>query len=159
MKDQCREEFEAWYVGFYVEPLPAEYRIIDIWECWQAAWNRRPEGSATAEDWVNAIAPLMPADFKDWHENSPKEWPEVTAAVIKGLRKREALAWGNGMVLVPAEPTQAMLDAADKLPENFSIGDEYRAMVAAALKEKGHFRFRPVRAAASLGKGEGEEAC
>ena len=34
---------------------------------------------------------------------------------------------------VPLEPTQAMIDAADKaVPTVFSIGDEYRAMVAAA---------------------------
>lgn len=45
---------------------------------------------ATAEDWVSAIAPLMPADFKDWHQNSPNEWPRVTAEVIRALRESEA---------------------------------------------------------------------
>lgn len=45
---------------------------------------------ATAEDWVSAIAPLMPADFKDWHQNNPNEWPRVTAEVIRALRESEA---------------------------------------------------------------------
>ena len=38
----------------------------------------------------------------------------------------------DGMCLVPIEPTQAMIDYADKtVPTVFSIGDEYRAMIAA----------------------------
>ena len=39
-----------------------------------------------------------------------------------------------GRVLVPVEPTEAMRDAANTLPEVFSVGDEYRAMLAAAPK-------------------------
>lgn len=38
----------------------------------------------------------------------------------------------EGWQLVPKEPTQEMMGAADQLPEVFSIGDEYRAMLAAA---------------------------
>jgi len=41
-----------------------------------------------------------------------------------------------GWALVPVEPTEAMRDAANTLPEVFSVGDEYRAMLAAAPKEQ-----------------------
>jgi hypothetical protein len=37
--DDKRAKFEAWYVDFYREPLPAEYRVVDIWECWKAAYQ------------------------------------------------------------------------------------------------------------------------
>ena len=36
--------------------------------------------------------------------------------------------------LVPKQPTREMMRAADTLPEVFSIGDEYAAMLAAAPK-------------------------
>jgi hypothetical protein len=32
-----RAKFEAWHVNFYKEPLPREWRIVDVWQCWQAA--------------------------------------------------------------------------------------------------------------------------
>lgn len=35
------------------------------------------------------LSMVMPADFKDWHENSRDEWPEVASMVIQNLRKRE----------------------------------------------------------------------
>jgi hypothetical protein len=38
----------------------------------------------------------------------------------------------SGWKLVPVEPTIEMMRAADKLPENFSIGDEWKAMLSAA---------------------------
>lgn len=37
-----------------------------------------------------------------------------------------------GWKLVPIEPTEEMLDAADKMPDVFAMGDEWRAMIAAA---------------------------
>ena len=39
------------------------------------------------------LSKVMPADFKDWHQNSKEEWPEIAAAVITNLREREQLAW------------------------------------------------------------------
>lgn len=39
------------------------------------------------------LSKVMPADFKDWHQNSKEEWPEIAAAVIASLREREQLAW------------------------------------------------------------------
>ena len=39
-------------------------------------------------DYDKRIGEAMPADFKDWHDNGPKEWPEVAADTIKRLRER-----------------------------------------------------------------------
>jgi len=40
------------------------------------------------KQWHNALTPLIPSDFKCWHENTPNEWPEVTARVIASQRER-----------------------------------------------------------------------
>jgi len=61
------------------------------------------------KQWHDALTPLMPSDFKCWHENNPSEWPEVTARVIASQRERIAqlerendamradlLLWENG---------------------------------------------------------------
>ena len=34
------------------------------------------------------LSSVMPPDFKDWHQNSKEEWPELAAWVIKNLRER-----------------------------------------------------------------------
>ena len=34
------------------------------------------------------LSKVMPLDFKDWHQNSKEEWPELAAWVIKNLRER-----------------------------------------------------------------------
>ena len=39
------------------------------------------------------LSAVMPPDFKDWHQNSKEEWPEIAAGVITSLREREQLAW------------------------------------------------------------------
>lgn len=39
------------------------------------------------------LTAAMPPDFKDWHQNSREEWPEIAAEVIKNLREREHEAW------------------------------------------------------------------
>ena len=44
-------------------------------------------------DYDTRLTAVMPADFKDWHENSRNEWPEIAAGVITSLREREAEAW------------------------------------------------------------------
>lgn len=39
------------------------------------------------------LSAVMPADFKDWHENDPAEWPMLAAQVIRDLRaERDELA-------------------------------------------------------------------
>lgn len=42
------------------------------------------------DKWEQALTAVMPADFKDWHENSKEEWPDIAALVIKN--QRDALA-------------------------------------------------------------------
>jgi hypothetical protein len=39
------------------------------------------------------LSEVMPSDFKDWHQGSKNEWPQIAAWVIENLRKREELAW------------------------------------------------------------------
>jgi len=34
------------------------------------------------------LSKVMPSDFKDWHQNSKEEWPEIAAWVIQNLRKQ-----------------------------------------------------------------------
>ena len=39
------------------------------------------------------LSEVMPDDFKDWHQGSKDEWPQLAAWVIENLREREELAW------------------------------------------------------------------
>ena len=39
-------------------------------------------------DYDRRLTEVMPADFKDWHQNSRREWPEVAAGVVTNLRER-----------------------------------------------------------------------
>jgi hypothetical protein len=41
------------------------------------------------------LSKVMPADFKDWHQNSPSEWPVVARMVIESLREREDAAYNT----------------------------------------------------------------
>ena len=50
--------------------------------------------AAERERWRAAIAPEIPADMKDWHQNSPSEWPDVAAAVLRSRREDAETAWG-----------------------------------------------------------------
>jgi hypothetical protein len=45
------------------------------------------------------LTKVMPPDFKDWHQNSKEDWPELAACVIKNLREREEAAWKQVEVL------------------------------------------------------------
>ena len=52
------------------------------------AAERLAEQHMRIKQWHDALTPLMPSDFKCWHENNPSEWPEVTAGVIASQRER-----------------------------------------------------------------------
>jgi len=39
------------------------------------------------------LTKVMTPDFKDWHQNSKEEWPELSAWVITNLR--EQLNWAH----------------------------------------------------------------
>ena len=73
------------------------------------AGERLAEQHMRIKQWHDALTPLMPSDFKCWHENNPNEWPEVTARVIASQRERitqlerendamraDLLLWENG---------------------------------------------------------------
>jgi chromosome segregation ATPase len=47
--------------------------------------------------WETALTAVMPPDFKDWHQNSKAEWPEIAASTLVNLRERlgEANAWAE----------------------------------------------------------------
>lgn len=51
---------------------------------------RARAAEATVAEWNQEISAVMPADFKDWHENAVSERPAVTAAVIRSLHKQIA---------------------------------------------------------------------
>ena len=52
------------------------------------AAERLAEQHMRIKQWHDALTPLMPSDFKCWHENNPNEWPEVAARVIASQRER-----------------------------------------------------------------------
>ena len=45
------------------------------------------------KSWQDELSKVMPKDFKDWWQNSKKEWPVVARLVIENSRKNEELAW------------------------------------------------------------------
>ena len=74
-----------------------------------AARRKIQELQERIKQWHDALTPLMPSDFKCWHQNNPNEWPEVTAGVIASQRERitqleqendamraDLLLWENG---------------------------------------------------------------
>lgn len=71
-------------------------KSADHWHS-EAELLRAEEAKAQAElaKWHAELSAVMPADFKDWHQNSPDEWPIVAAQVIRNLRAREESALGT----------------------------------------------------------------
>ena len=55
-------------------------------------WKREIEVFYTLAraDYEAELSAVMPADFKDWHEGSRNEWPELAAWVITNLREQRA---------------------------------------------------------------------
>jgi hypothetical protein len=81
MSDTPRTDAEAFW------PHDSKEKVCD------AVFARQLEGELNAaneriKQWHNALTPLMPSDFKCWHENTPNEWPEVAAWVITSQRER-----------------------------------------------------------------------
>ena len=59
----------------------------------QAEYIRELEDAVTPElkrlaKYDELLTAVMPPNFKDWHENSRNEWPEIAAWVITNLRKQ-----------------------------------------------------------------------
>ena len=48
--------------------------------------QRAEQAEARVKEYEAQLSAVMPADFKDWHQNSRSEWPVVTALVIRNLQ-------------------------------------------------------------------------
>jgi hypothetical protein len=59
----------------------------------QAQEAQQTAGRASVDDWERELSAVMPADFKDWWQNSRREWPAVAAEVIKSLRLDRDAGW------------------------------------------------------------------
>lgn len=73
-----------------------------------------------AQDFIEQLNLVMPADFKDWHDNADSELPEIAAFVIANLRQR--LEW-------EAEETERLrrelIDARFKVKQLGALCDTY----------------------------------
>jgi len=72
----------------------------------------------------------------------PDDWRHFIEPAQAALRARDEWMRANGMVMVPVEPSESMVDAGDEvIIENSALGicrcaeDVYRAMIAAAQEE------------------------
>lgn len=92
--------------------------------------------------WRSNLSGVMPADFKDWHQNSPSEWPDIAANLILRLRDRERDAWLEVDRLVAqlaearAEGWRKGIEAADVCPddpENDAVTDTHLSATIRAL--------------------------
>lgn len=48
---------------------------------------------AKLAEWERLIGAEMPSDYKDWHQNSKAEWPDVAAASLRSRKADADLAW------------------------------------------------------------------
>lgn len=58
----------------------------------RALERRAIAAEAKLAKWGSELSKVMPADFKDWWQNSREEWPEIARMVIEGLHKQVKLA-------------------------------------------------------------------
>lgn len=83
------------------------------------------------EEFETKLSAVMPSDFKDWHQNSKAEWPEVAAWVISSQRERlkELEDWKEEALAVEAQwnpnALATMLGA--------KIGQSQRQVIAAEV--------------------------
>ncbi len=70
--------FDKWYEKHsslrYTEARAIYAELQDVEE---AVWRK----------WEIRLSPLMPRDFKDWHDNSREDHPEIVAAMISSYRQ------------------------------------------------------------------------
>lgn len=72
-------------------------------------WDSLPALLDMAErcaDYDRRLSEVMPKDFKDWWQNSRREWPEVAAGTIVNLRKRED--WAHAQMARALEKAAAI---------------------------------------------------
>lgn len=75
--------------------------------------------AARLSHWESAIGAVMMPDLKDWHDNDPKEWPDVAAAVIRTLREqRDEEVELSGRLSAENEALRAQVEALQKAAEH-----------------------------------------
>lgn len=78
-KNQCRDEAMR-VTGDYID-LEQLAELAAVWGAEQSLDGKR------LHDYDTRLSAVMPADFKDWHQNSKAEWPEIAAGVITNQRE------------------------------------------------------------------------
>ena len=63
-------------------------QIADEWDELRDENIRLKNRIKLLEEYETRLSAVMPIDFKDWHQNSKAEWPEVAASVISSQRER-----------------------------------------------------------------------
>lgn len=79
------EDHTARYDYFCEEYDEAKQRLDDLLKI-QSELDR-------LQRYDNELSSVMPADYKDWWQNSKEEWPIVAKSSIESLREREEIAW------------------------------------------------------------------
>lgn len=71
-------------------PIPYFQAPTSLEEAAAAELRRLQAEVDRLNDYDTRLSAVMPADFKDWHENSRNEWPELAAGTITDLREQRA---------------------------------------------------------------------
>lgn len=79
--------------------------------------------------WERLIGAEMPPDYKDWHQNSKAEWPDVAAASLRSRKADADLAWDT-VAKLGAEVERLR----DRLRETEEELEASRAIAEAALR-------------------------
>lgn len=100
------------------------------WHCHKAAdlIEQQAAEIARLHDYDTRLSAVMPSDYKDWHEGSKREWPELAAESIKMWRDRANEAY--------VEIERLNADAGEKLKEL----NDYAAQVGSLKAELGRVK-------------------
>jgi hypothetical protein len=76
----------------YYEDCTPEDNMVVLADFARTLERRAIAAEAKLAKWGSELSKVMPADFKDWWQNSREEWPEIARMVIEGLHKQVKLA-------------------------------------------------------------------
>jgi Lar family restriction alleviation protein len=129
----------------YADNSSTEKRAIEKWNRRTADTSVAPVSSPIGEDIADINLPGIDTDeFEsllyefaaeaacDSHFGDDGSVARVKQAIIAYIDGRTAGVVPDGWKLVPVDPTQDMIDAAEAIGEVFRTGEEWDAMIAAA---------------------------
>lgn len=89
-------------------------------------------------DYDTKLSAVMPADYKDWHEGSKKEWPELAAESIKMWRDRANEAYVEIERLEKANNAFALLAKSqeERISTLFKSKSKYEEATATLQSER-----------------------